>query len=269
MILDPITDPFAGEIARRALTEVLLLAAICGPLGVWVVLYRQSYAAESVAHAALPGLVLASVAGFPLLLGAAAGLVVAAVAVGLVGRARGVDSDSAVAVLVTTMFGAGVILALSPDTPARLGEILFGDPLGVSYEDILATAILGVLVFAGLTRFHRRLSLVGFDSQSAPVLGASPAATEIVLLVLLALTILIAVQALGNLLVIALILAPGAAALRVGRRLPAAMALSVAFAAGAGLAGLYASHYLHIAAGAAIALAAVVTFAVTLPRRAA
>ncbi len=74
-MLDSLTDPFAGEIGQRALAEVALLGLVCGPLGVWLVLYRQSYAAESLAHAALPGLVIASLAGLPLLVGAGGGLV--------------------------------------------------------------------------------------------------------------------------------------------------------------------------------------------------
>lgn len=260
-MLDALTDPFSGEIGSRALAEVLLLGLVCGPLGAWVVLFRQSYAAESIAHAALPGLVLAAVAGMPLLLGAAAGLLVAAIAIGLAGRERNVGPDTAVAVVVTTLFGAGVLLALSPEAPARLGEILFGDPLSVSTGEIAVTAGLAMAVLAILAGFHRRFALAGFDPQAARSLGAQPRSIELVLLVLLAGATLVAVQALGNLLVVALLLAPGAAALRLNRALGPTLALAAILAVLAGMAGLYASYYLELAAGASIALAAVVTFA--------
>ncbi len=264
-MLDALTDPFSGEIARRALLEVVLLGMVCGPLGTWIVIYRQSYAAESLAHAALPGLVLAALAGVPIMVGAAGGLAVAFVGVGVASRLRGVGADTANAVVVTTLFGAGVMLALRPEVPARLGEILFGDPLGVTGSDLVATAALGLVVMVALLALGRTLALVAFDRQAAPALGASPGWTELALLGLLALTTLVAVQALGNLLVVALLIAPGAAALRVGRNLPAVLGLATVAAVLAGVGGLYASHYLQTAAGASIALVAVAIFALSIP----
>jgi ABC-type Mn2+/Zn2+ transport system permease subunit len=260
-MIDALTDPFELAIGQRALIESLLLGVVCGPLGVWVVLYRRSYAAESLAHATLPGLVLASLAGISFVFGAAAGLLVAAIAIWLATREARIDADVAIAVAVTGLIGAGVLLALSPEVPPRLGELLFGDPLSVSTADLAASAALAACLAAGLARFHRRLALAGFDPASAGSLGARPAATSLALLVLLALTTLVAVQAMGNLLVVALIVAPGAAALQVADRLGSAYAVAAAVAVGAGVAGLYVSYYLEIAAGASIALAAVAAFA--------
>ena len=258
--MEAITEPFSGEIGRRALAEIVLLGAVCGPLGAWVVLYRQSYAAESLAHAALPGLVLASLAGLPLLVGAAGGLAVAAIAIGLAGREQRVGSDTAIAVVVTTLFGAGVVLALRPEVPARLGEILFGDPLSVSGGDLVATGLLGLAVVGALAALHRHLTLAGFDRQAARSLGVRPERLELILLVLLAGATLVAVGALGNLLVVAMLLAPGAAALRLARGLAPSLVLAAFLAVGAGITGLYVSHYLELAAGASIALAAVAVF---------
>src|SRR6185312_8074284 len=107
---------------RRALAEVLLLAAVGGTLGCWVVLGGLSYGAESLAHGMFPGLVAAVLLGVPLLLGGAAGILVAALAVALAGRVgRGrIGRDDAVAVAVTTLLGAGALLALSPATPVGI-----------------------------------------------------------------------------------------------------------------------------------------------------
>lgn len=259
-MLGLLLDPFAGGIAQRALAEVVLLGLACGPLGVWIVLYRQSYAAESIAHGALPGLVLAALAGAPLILGAAGGLLVAGVAVALASRERSIGADTAVAVVITTLFGAGVLLALRPEVPARLGEILFGDPLSVSGSDLAASAALAAAVVAALCAAHRPLALAAFDPPSAPSLGARPERSELTLLCLLALATLVAIQALGNLLVVALLIAPGATALTITRSLMRTLVLAALLAAGAGVAGLYASYYLNVAAGAAIALAAVAIF---------
>ena len=110
-------EPFQEAFMQRAIAEMTLLGLAGGALGCWVVLYEFSYAAESLAHSLFPGLVLAALAGLPLLLGGAPAVVVAALAIALVSRARGVDRDVGVAIVVTTMFGLGVLLALSPDSP--------------------------------------------------------------------------------------------------------------------------------------------------------
>ena len=204
-----LSNPFM----QRALAEVLILAVACGPLGVWVLLYRQSYAAESLSHAMLPGLVIAVLAGAPLLLGAAGGVLAAAVAIALAGRDERLGGDVGVAVAIASLFGLGALLALSPDVPARLGELLFGDLLGVTAGDLVEAAVLAGAVALALVFAHRRLALSAFDRTAAPSLGARPARWELVLLVLLAVCTVAAVRGLGNLLVVALILAPGAAAL--------------------------------------------------------
>lgn len=263
-MIEALTDPFSQGIGLRALLELLVLGVACGPFGVWVVLYRQSYAAESIAHSMLPGLVLAALIGAPLGLGAAAGLAVAALAIAACLKQSAVSSDAAVAVAVTTLFGAGSLLALSPDVPVRLGELLFGDPLSVTEGDLIASAVLALVLIGGMLAGHRGLALVAFDPQTAPSLGARPGAVSTGLIALLALTTLIAVGALGNLLVVAIVVAPAAAALRLCARLVPALLCAGALAAAAGVAGLYLSFYAELAAGASIALCAVATWVLAL-----
>jgi ABC-type Mn2+/Zn2+ transport system permease subunit len=256
-MLEWLTDPFASPIVQRALAELLILSLACGPLGVWVLLYRDAYAAESISHGMLPGLVIAALAGAPLLLGATGGVLVAAAGIALVAHDRRLGSDIGVAVCVSALLGAGGLLALSPDSPPRLQELLFGDLLGVSGGDLAVAGVLAGAVAVALALGHRSLALVGFDRGSAPSLGARPLRWELALLAVLALTTVAAVQGLGNLLLVALIIAPAAAALSLARRLPAAIALSVALAALAGTAGLVLSFHLEVAAGASVALCAV------------
>lgn len=265
-MLDALLDPLRSGIGQRALLEVLIVAAACGPLGVWVLLARQAYAAESLSHGMLPGLVLAAVAGAPAALGAAGGVVLAAAAIALASRDERIGADNAVAVVISALFGLGAILALSPAAPPRLGELLFGDLLGVSSADLAITAALALGVAAALAAAHRPLALAVFDPSSARALGARPGAVTLLVLVLLAVTTVAAVQALGNLLVVALIIAPAAAALNLSGRLPSALAAAAALTALAGIAGLYVSFYLDIAAGASVALCAVALFALSLVR---
>ncbi len=264
-MIEILTDPFSQGIGQRGLIELIILGSTCGPFGVWIVLYRQSYAAESLAHSMLPGLVIAALIGAPLGIGAAAGLAVAALCISVASRQRAVSADVAVAVTITTLFGAGTLLALSPAVPLRLGELLFGDPLSVSQADLIASGLLGLALLAALLAGHRSLSVVGFDRGAAINLGYSPARVGMVIFALLALTTLIAVQALGNLLVVAIVIAPAAAALRICSRLTNALLAAAMIAVGSGIAGLYLSFYANVAAGASIALCAVAAFVLSLP----
>ena len=258
---DWILDPLREGITQRALLELAILGVACGPLGVWVVLFGRSYEAESVAHAMLPGLVIASLLSIPLGLGAAAGLALAAVVIALAARREDVGADAAVAVAVTALFGLGTLLALAPEVPVRLGEILFGDPLGISDGDLVASAALAVVVIALLGAGNRTLLVAGFDPVSAPSLGISPARASLLLGFVLGATVLIAVQALGNLLVVAIVVAPAAAALRLTSRLLPALFAAAAIAVAAGVAGIYVSFHADVATGASIALCAVGAYA--------
>jgi ABC-type Mn2+/Zn2+ transport system permease subunit len=243
---------------------VLVLSLACGPIGVWIVLHRQSYAAESIAHAMLPGLVVAALIGAPLLLGAVGGVLAGAVAIALAGRDERLGGDVGVAVAVSTLFGLGGMLALSPSVPPRLGELLFGDLLGVNGSDLVEAGVLVAITALALAAGHRRLALATFDPASAPSLGARPGRWELVLLALLALATVATVRGLGNLLAVALVLAPGAAALNLTRRLGHALATAAGLAALAGVGGLLVSYHAQLAAGASVAGCAVALFAASL-----
>jgi len=254
-LLDLLLDPWRSGIDRRAIAEVILLGAFCGALSFWIASYRLSYPAESLAHGLLPGLVVAALAGVPLLVGAGAGVALAAGLVALAGRDERVGADTATAVVVSGMFGLGGLLALSPDAPARLEELLFGDPLGVSDGDLAASAVLAVLGGAALFGLHRPLTAVAFDAAGAAAAGVAPARVRLALLLLLAAALAVAVQGLGSLLVLAVLVAPAVAVRRHARSPRAAMLAGALVATGAGVAGIYASHHLGTATGASVALA--------------
>ncbi|MGN6662981.1 MAG: metal ABC transporter permease [Solirubrobacterales bacterium] len=257
--------PLQDEFMRRAIAEMTLIGIAGGALGCWVVLYRLSYAAESLAHSIFPGLVLAAIAGAPLIAGGAPAVVVAALAIALVARVPGVSREVAVGVVVTTMFGLGVLLALSPQTPPGIQEVLFGDILGPSDGDLWSAAALAAVVAVGLSLLHGRLLAGGFDRGAARSLGAAPAGTEAALLVLLALAIVVAVQGLGNLLVVAVFVGPAATARQLSERIGPMIGIAVAAAVLAGLAGLYLSYYAGTAGGASVALAIVALYLLSLP----
>jgi ABC-type Mn2+/Zn2+ transport system permease subunit len=258
-------EPFQEEFMRRAIAEMALLGVAGGAIGCWVVLYRFSYATESLAHSILPGLVLASLAGAPLLLGGAPAIVIASLAIIAVAQVPGIRREVAVGVVVTAMFGLGALLALSPKSPPGIQELLFGDILGPSNGDLLAAALLVVAMVTGLPLMHGRLLAVGFDRNAARALGASPVVAEAALIVLLAVAIVVAVQGLGNLLVVALFVGPAAASRNLTERIVPMIGLSVAIALVSGLAGLYLSYYAGTAGGASVTLAVFAAYLLSLP----
>jgi ABC-type Mn2+/Zn2+ transport system permease subunit len=260
-MLAPLQEPFM----QRALAEVVLLGIAGGALGCWVVFYRLSYAAESLSHSIFPGLVLAAIAGVPLLLGAVPAIVLAALAIALATRIAGIDREAGVAVVVTTMFGLGVLLALSPQSPPGIESLLFGDVFGVTDADLATAVGLAVLVAIALRLLHGRFLIAGFDRGTARSLGISPAVADAALLVLLAAGIVVAVQGLGNLLVVAVFVGPAAAARRLSDRMLPMMALAAGLAVLSGVAGLYLSYYAGTAGGASVALAIVAVYALSIP----
>jgi ABC-type Mn2+/Zn2+ transport system permease subunit len=256
-------------IELRATLEVVLAGGFCGALGFWVLSERLAYAGESLSHGLLPGLVLAALAGAPLLLGAAGGALVAAALIAIAARDPRVGSDTGTAVAVTGLVGLGALLALAPDAPPRLEELLFGDPLGASDGDLVAAAILLGAGGAALAALARPLTAASFDPSGAAALGVRPTLVRLALLGLMAAAIAVAVQGLGALLVLAVLVAPPLAVRRQVRTPAAAMAAGAAVAALAGIAGIQLSALAGSAAGASVALVlcAAAALGALLPRR--
>jgi ABC-type Mn2+/Zn2+ transport system permease subunit len=263
-MLDFLTDPLSQEFMRRALLEIGLISVASGALGCWVVFYGVSYAAESLSHALFPGLVVAALAGLPLLAGGIPGIAVAAIAIALVGRVPGIGRDAAVAVVVTAFFGLGALLALSPTSPPGIQSLLFGDILAPSDSDLLISAILATGVIVTLVVLHWRLLAVAFDRTNARSLGTSPTFADLAVLVLLAAAVLVAAQGLGTLLAVAALVGPAATARVLTHRLRSMMIVASVLGFAAGIVGLYVSYYAGLAAGASIAAVIVIAYAAAL-----
>jgi len=253
-------DPLGQAFFAHAVVAVLLVAVVGGLLGSWIVVFGVSYTAESLAHGMFPGLVIAALVGLPLLAGGTLGVAVAAVLIAALAGVRGLDRDTAVGVVVTSLFGLGVLVALAPATPPGIQELLFGDVLAVSTADLVRTGAVAALVLVALGGLHGRLLLVGFDRTTARALGVAPRPVELALLLLVAAAVLVGVQVLGSLLVVAILVAPAAAGRVVARRIGPLMLASVAIALAGGLGGLYLSYYADTAGGASIALVLVALY---------
>ena len=248
-----LVHPWSEAFMQLALLELVFLGVVGAVVGCWILYYELAYSAESLAHALFPGLVGAALLGLPLLVGGAAGVAGAAAAVAIVRRVPAIGADTAVAVVITSLFGLGVLLALTPATPPGLDALLFGDLLGVTRSDVVASGLLAACAGVVLLALYRPLLVVGFDRSTARAFGTRPLLVDLALLGLIAVAIVIGVRALGNLLVLALLVGPAATARLFVRRMPRMIATAVSLAIAVSLAGLYLSYYADLAAGAAVA----------------
>jgi ABC-type Mn2+/Zn2+ transport system permease subunit len=259
-----LAQPWTHAFMQRALLELVLVGAVGAALGVWVVFYELSYSAESLAHALFPGLVGAALLGLPLVLGGAVGVAGAAALVAIMGRTPTIGRDTSVAVVITGLFGLGVVLALSPASPPGIENLLFGDLLGVSRSDLVLSGVLAAVALLALALLHRQLLAVGFDRSSARAFGARPLLADLALLALIATATIVGVQALGNLLVVAIVIGPAATARLLARRIVPMLTIAGIVAPAGSIGGLYVSYYADTAGGASVALCVVGAFLVAL-----
>jgi ABC-type Mn2+/Zn2+ transport system permease subunit len=257
-----IWNPFLDyAFLQRALAECVLMGVVCGVLGTFVVLRGLTYTGESLAHTLVPGAAVAIWVGLPVLDGALVGGVCAAALIALLAARREIGEETAVGVVFSGAFAAGVILLSIKGSPKHLDTLLFGDVLGVSAADLWLGLGAALSVIAVVLPAARRFVLVAFDRTFARASGLSPLLLDALLLVGLAAALTAALRGIGALLVLALLVAPAAAARAVSRRVWTMLWLAPVFAVASGVVGLEVSYYAGLAAGASIALAAVALFA--------
>jgi manganese/iron transport system permease protein len=254
-VLGWVFDPLHYEFMQRALLEVVLMGLTCGLIGTYVVLRGMAFMGDAIAHAIFPGIVIAFLLQISFFAGALIFGVLTALLIGGVARNRRVSEDTAIGVLFVGMFALGIVLISTVQGyTANLASFLFGDVLGVSAEDVWASVGIGLLVLAALALFHKELLLVAFDEDMAEAMGLPVWVINLGLLILIALTIVVSLRAVGNILVLAMLVTPAAAARLWTDRLLVMMGLSALFGALAGFGGLLLSYHTDLAAGGTIVL---------------
>ena len=220
-------EPFRLPYMQRALLEVLLLGALAGVVGVFVVLRRLAFVSDALTHTIFPGVVIAHLLDRSLLLGALAFGVLTAVLLTGIGANRRVGADAALAILLTSFFSVGVVLVSRTRTyTADLTVFLFGRVLAVDRADLLQTLALALVVLGTLWALRKELVLRAFDPEGAAAMGYRTAALDLVLNLLIALVVVAAVKAVGTVLVVALIIVPAAAARLLADRVATTTALA-------------------------------------------
>lgn len=264
-MLDFITEPLGYAFMQRALLEIVIVGTVCGLVGCFVVLRGLAFIGDALAHTVFPGVVLSYIAGRSIMIGAFAFGALTALGIGVLSRSRRVSADSAVGVLFAAFFALGVVLiSRQAGFKKDLGSLLFGNVLGVSREDVIATFVIALIVVVILFLLLKEFTLVAFDSTMAKSLGYPVFMLDLVLLLLVAATIVVSLQTVGNILILALIVTPPATARLLTDRLGRMMAISVATGVLAGVSGIFVSYHADTAAGGTIVLSATVLFLLAL-----
>jgi manganese/iron transport system permease protein len=256
-----LTDPLQNAFMVRALVAAAFIGLTCSVIGVFVVLRNLSFIGDGLAHASFAGIVIAYLLKINLYVGGLAFAVLTALGIGSISRRSEVSLDTAIGVLFTAAFALGVLLMSRLHNYASdLQDFLFGNILGVDQLDIVLVVALAVAVLGIVALLYKELLFSSFDPLMAEASGLPTEFLYYLLLVLLAVTIIVSLQAAGIVLVAALLVTPAATAYQLTKRFQSMMIVSACVGVGSAVGGLYASYYLNAASGATIVLAATACF---------
>lgn len=265
-MMETLLLPFQFPFMQQAFIIAVLVAAPMGLISSFLVLKGWSLMGDAISHAVLPGIVLAYITGLPLAVGAFAAGMVCALATGFLKENSRVKEDTVMGVVFSGMFGLGIVLFSMVETELHLDHILFGDMLGVTWGDIAETGLIALvsLGFVGLLR--RDLLLHAFDASHAHAIGLPVRFYHYGLLGVLSLTIVGALKAVGIILAIAMLIAPGAIAFLLTRRFEAMLAVAVTVAVGCAFLGVYLSFFIDSAPAPTIVVLMTLVFVAAFAR---
>ena len=252
--------PFQLPFMQQAFLIALAAALPMGLLSPFLVLKGWSLMGDAISHAVLPGIVLAYIAGLPLALGAFGAGMICALATGYLKENSRVKEDTVMGIVFSGMFGLGVVLYTKIQTEVHLDHILFGDMLGTNWSDIAGAALIAAIAIGSVGLLRRDLLLHAFDPQHAMAIGLPVWFLHYGLLAVLSLTIVGALKAVGIILAIALLIAPGAIAFIVTRRFEQMIVVSMAVAVLCSVVGVYASFFIDSAPAPTIVLLMSIVF---------
>lgn len=259
-ILVALLEPFQYGFLQRAFAVTLVASVVCALLSCWLVLIGWSLMGDAVSHAVLPGVVLSYLVGVPFSVGA---IIFGTGAVALIGSVRDsskLKEDTAIGVVFTSLFALGLVLVSVTPSQVDLSHILFGNVLGVAPGDLLQVAILGAIVTIVLLAKRRDLTLYAFDPAHAHAIGLSPRRLGALLLGMLAVTVVVALQAVGVILVVAMLIIPGATAYLVSERIDRMLVVAPLMAALCAVVGFTASYALDASPAGMVVLTQGIVF---------
>lgn len=259
-------DPLSYGFLQRGLLAAVLIGIICAVVGTFVVLKGFAFIGDALSHIAFTGIVIAFIAGFAFYLGALVVAILAALGIGVVSRRGRISTDTSIGILFSGIFALGIVLASVgiKTYTIDLFSYLFGDILGVRTSDLLGIVLLGALVLLVVLALYKELLYVSFDPVVAEAAGLPAGLIQMLLLVLLSITVVVSVQAVGVVLVVAMLVTPSATAYLLTNHFGRMMAYGAASGAVSAVIGIYLSYYADVPSGGAIVLVASAIFLLAL-----
>jgi manganese transport system permease protein len=259
-LFNTLISPFAYEFMVKATLISALTGAICAVLSCFVILKGWSLMGDAVSHSVLPGVVLAYVLGLPFALGAFVFGLLSVVSIGFIKARSRVKEDTVIGVVFTGLFALGLVLMSKVSSEVHLSHILFGDVLGISDGDVIQTVVIGSITLITILALRRDLLLFCFDPTHARSIGLNTTFLYYTLLVVLALTIVTALQTVGIILVVAMLITPGATAYLLSDRFDRMLLYAVGSSVFSGVFGTYISYFLDGATGGCIVVLQTLVF---------
>ena len=264
-MIELVARPLEFGFFRFGLTAAVLVGALCGLVGVFVILRRMSYIGHGLSHAVFGGAVVAYIASFDFYLGAGAWGFVSALLINAVARRRRIGADAAIGIVTTASFAIGVALISRTRSFTRDFEAaLFGNILGVTPVDLAVVLGVTVGVTAFVTLFYKQLLFLTFDAEVAPIYGIRVGFVDSLFALALAATIVASINVVGVTLIAASLVIPATTARLLTDSFARMLVLSGVLGALSGLVGMYLSFWLDISSGATIVLLEAGVFAITL-----
>jgi manganese/iron transport system permease protein len=255
-----IAEPFQYAFMQRALLTSIAVGAVCGLLSSYVVLKRWALLGDAISHAVLPGVAIAYLLGWPFFVGAFATGALTSLGIGVIERNSRIKSDAAMGLMFTAAFALGVVIISQISTSTHLMHILFGNVLGVRYPALMLTLVAGAVTLTVVLLFYKELLIWVFDPVQARSLGLNTGLIHYGLILLLTLTIVASLETVGIILVISMLITPGATAYLLVNRLPLMMLLATLIGVVSSVLGLFLAYQFNLASGGAIVLVATAFF---------
>ena len=257
-------EPFEFEFMQTALFTAVLVASVCAVLSCYLILKGWSLMGDAISHAVLPGVVISSLLGFPLAAGAFVSGLFCAVSVGYLKENSRLKEDTIMGIMFSGLFALGIVLFTALPTDQHLTHLLFGNLLGVTQTELIQTVIICTATFTIIILKRKDFLLYCFDSSHAKVIGLPVKRLHYGLLALLALTIISAMQVVGVILVVAMLIAPGITAYQLSNRFDYMLAIAMTIAISSSALGTILSYHIDAATGPTIILIQSIVFMIVL-----
>lgn len=256
-----LSEPFQYEFMQRALLSLAMVSAVSAVIGVFVVQKGLAFIGDALAHASFAGVAVAFVLGSSIYLGAVIAAVATALAIGFVSRRTRLSLDTAIGIIFVGAFALGiVIISRQSNYTVDLFSFVFGNVLGVGWHDLLVIGVMAAAIIAVVGLFYKELLFYAYDPDMAAASGVPVQVVHYGLLTLIAVAAVVALKAVGIVLVVAMLVTPAATAALLVRRLPHMMAVGALVGLASSVIGLYVSYYASVASGASIVLVATCLF---------